>query len=226
MAKILPVRGTTTEINNTPIIDGQILFETNLNEQNHIYMDIYDDTEQISKRISIGISDWDSIENKPFESIGTGLNVTNGVLNLDDPIEIDWDSIIDKPFETIGDGLMLVDDSISAAVPSIDFGWVGQASLSSSKVQRLDYTNQGYDYQDEINGTKYMEGTQTLNTNDDTYYYFVSDTDFSADSAFDIYTSIWGFRPNYVSVNEGTVTIGFPPYPNENTNMTCRLYII
>ena len=39
MASFAPVRGTRTQINNTPIVDGQLLFETDQGESNLIYMD-------------------------------------------------------------------------------------------------------------------------------------------------------------------------------------------
>lgn len=39
MASFAPVRGTRTQINNTPIVDGQILFEIDQGDNNVIYMD-------------------------------------------------------------------------------------------------------------------------------------------------------------------------------------------
>lgn len=49
MANILPVKGTNEEINNTPIVDGQLLFETNgSNENNFIYTDIEVESDFIS----------------------------------------------------------------------------------------------------------------------------------------------------------------------------------
>ena len=49
MANILPIKGTSEEINNTPIVDGQLLFETNgLNENNFIYTDIEVESDFIS----------------------------------------------------------------------------------------------------------------------------------------------------------------------------------
>ena len=42
MASFAPIRGTKAEIENTPLIDGQFLIETDQGNQNKIYVDSYD----------------------------------------------------------------------------------------------------------------------------------------------------------------------------------------
>ena len=139
MAKLLPVRGSQTTIANTPILDGQFLFETDqLEGCNHIYLDVS------SQRIPVGIYNWNVIENKPFNTVGTGLTVDNddlqiniqwlevtnkpfvqigsnltvslsGVLSADPQ---DWSIITNKPFESIGSGLSVVNNTLIANIPT------------------------------------------------------------------------------------------------------------
>ena len=223
MANILPIKGTTTDINNTPIVDGQLLFETNSTEgQNHIYIDVE------NNRIPIGIYDWGQIENKPFNSIGTGLTVTNGVLNLSSPITVDWSDITDKPFNTIGDGLYVSSGELKANVENVSCEWVGNVSANTPTSQNILYTVQGTNYYPEINGSKYQEYSQTLNTNSNTIYTFISGV-ITANSAISVYTSVFGIRPTDITVtisgSTATCTVTFPPYDYANTDMLCRIYI-
>ena len=229
MANILPIKGTTTDINNTPIVDGQLLFETNSTEgQNHIYIDVE------NNRIPIGIYDWGQIEDKPFNSIGTGLTVTNGVLNLSSPITVDWSDITDKPFNTIGDGLYVSSNELKANVEEVTFEWEGSAAQDMVRYQELSYSGNGSTTTDEINGSKYMEYSQTLSTNSNTVYTFTNDSgDITANSAISVYTSVFGIRPTNISITSTstsagtlwTCTVTFPPYDYANTDMLCRIYI-
>lgn len=52
MASFSPVRGTKTQITNTPIIDGQFLFETDQENESKIYADVIENN--VLKRIVIG----------------------------------------------------------------------------------------------------------------------------------------------------------------------------
>lgn len=42
MASFAPIRGTRSQINNTPLVDGQFLVETDQGDQNKTYIDAYD----------------------------------------------------------------------------------------------------------------------------------------------------------------------------------------
>lgn len=245
MTRFLPVRGTTTQINNTPITDGQILFETNQpNGQNHIYMDVG------SQRIGVGIYDWSQITNKLFESIGSGLTVTSGVLSADDqdwsqilnkpfesinsddfvveddtllinPSVKEWANITDKPFETLGDGLNVdVDDVLNADIYNVTVSLQGSATASTSRYQQITINTTST----EINGTKYMEYEQTLDTTNDNVYTF-NNADITTSSAIDVFTSISGMNPTDVEVTTGTCTVTFDPYTREDVDMVCRIYI-
>ena len=44
MASFAPIRGKQSEINSTPMVDGQFLIETDQGNQNKIYIDSYDDS--------------------------------------------------------------------------------------------------------------------------------------------------------------------------------------
>lgn len=223
MANILPVKGTTTDINNTPIVDGQLLFETNSTEgQNHIYIDVE------NNRIPIGVYDWSQIENKPFNSIGVGLVVTNGVLDLESPITVDWDDITNKIFDTIGDGLYVTSGVLNANIEDVDFEWDGTASASTVKYQKLSYISEGTSYVSEIDGTKHMQYSQTLSTTNNNVYTFTSN-EITSDSAISVDTSVFGIRPIDITIavsgSTGTCTVTFPPYDYANTDMICRIYI-
>ena len=231
MANILPIKGTTTDINNTPIVDGQLLFETNSTEgQNHIYIDVE------NNRIPIGIYDWGQIENKPFNSIGVGLTVSNGVLNLSSPITVDWDDITNKPFNDIGDGLFLTGNNVlTANIQSLGLQWRGTAATDRVRYQDFSWVHDdSVSSEEEIDGSKYMEYSQTLNTNANTVYTFTNDSgDITANSVFSVYTSVFGIRPTDISITSTstsagtlwTCTVTFPPYDYANTTMTCRIYI-
>lgn len=97
MPNFIPVRINLDDLNNTPILDGQLLFVTNQDDgKNPIYLDIG------SSRKSLGLYDWSIITNKPFNSIGNGLAVDeNGTLYT----SVGWTEVSNKPFNTIGNGL-------------------------------------------------------------------------------------------------------------------------
>ena len=249
MTRFLPIRGTTTQINNTPVVDGQILFETNnSNGQNHIYVDVDND------RIPVGISDWSQVVNKPFETIGSNLAVVNNVLSATSQ---SWSQITNKPFNTIGSGLTVVDGALTANVPTPTWNNVNNKPFSSigsgltvdsdnklnANVRSVSVSTRGtigtdttYRYEEvavnmggvttyaEIEGTKCMQYTQTLDTVGYTIYNFVS-LEITADSAVDVYSSIWGVSPTSVEISNGYCNVWFAPYDTPNTDLTCRIYI-
>ena len=248
MTNFLPIRGTSTQINNTPITDGQILFETNNpNGRNHIYIDVD------SERIAMGISEWGQVLNKPFETIGYGLSVVDDVLSADYQ---EWSQILHKPFNSIGSGLTVVNGVLNANVitPSWNellnrpFSSIGEgltvdsnnrlnANIRSVTVamngstgayntfenQRISVNTNGTTTNTEIVGTKCMQYSQTLSTTDNTVYTF-SSSEITTNSAIDVFTSIWGVDPTYVNVSSGTCRVTFAPVETE-TSMICRIYI-
>ena len=248
MTEFTPIRGTSTQINNTPIEDGQLLFETSSsNGRNHIYIDV--DT----SRITVGITRWNQLLNKPFETIGNGLSVTNNVLSADYQ---EWSQISHKPFNSIGSGLTVVDGVLNANVitPSWSellgrpFTSIGEgltvdsnnrlnANVRSVSVamngskgtyntfenQKISVNTNGTTVNTEIVGTKCMQYSQTLSTTNDTVYTF-SSSEITTNSAIDVFTSIWGVDPINVNVSAGTCTVTFAP-ADTATSMMCRIYI-
>lgn len=103
MASFAPIRGTRTEINNTQIVDGQLLFETDQSLSN---TNLYADTS--SNRIVLGNFDWSKLTDKPFNQISTGLDVLNNALIVTGRT---WSQITGKPFSTIGSGLTVNQDN-------------------------------------------------------------------------------------------------------------------
>lgn len=247
MTQFSPIRGTTSQINNTPIIDGQLLFEIkNSNGQNHIYIDVD------SERLPMGISEWSQVQNKPFETIGSGLSVTNNVLSADDQT---WSQIQNKPFERIGSGLSVVngvlnanvgtprwtevDDKpfssigeglnvdssnrLNANVRNVEMSMQGTATATSSKYQQIDVNTNGTVVSTEIDGTRFMQYSQTLNTASTTVYTFTNSA-ITNNSAVDVFTDIWGIDPTNVNISNGTCTVTFAPVETA-TSMICRIYI-
>lgn len=252
MTQFSPIRGTSTQINNTPVVDGQLLFEvSNLSGQNHIYIDIKTDYDD-EIRVPLGISEWSQVQHKPFETIGSGLSVNNNVLSADDQT---WNQIGNKPFETIGSGLTVVDgvldtnvstpkwseidnrpfssigvgltvdsnNRLNANIRSVQLTTQGTGTASSPQYQQLAVNDSGTTTNSEIDGTKFMEYSQNLSTSDSTVYTF-SSSEITANSAIDVFTSIWGIDPTNVSASNGTCTVTFAPVETA-TSMICRIYI-
>ena len=109
MASFAPIRGTRTEINNTEIVNGQLLFETDQSTSN---TNLYADTSS-SDRIVLGNFDWDKLSEKPFNEISTGLDVSNDALIITGRT---WNQLTGKPFNTIGSGVTVnEDDKLTSA---------------------------------------------------------------------------------------------------------------
>ncbi len=71
--------------------------------------------------------EWNKVNNKPFNLVGEGLEITNGTLNIKTTIEainalkaalenlnFTWSAITNKPFTKIGSGLSVTDDTLNA----------------------------------------------------------------------------------------------------------------
>lgn len=248
MTQFSPIRGTSAQIYATPIVDGQLLFEiSNPNGQNHVYIDVDDD------RFIVGLSDWiqlankpfktigrglsvdssgtlsadfqswDDITAKPFERIGSGLSVVNGTLNAN-VITPRWSEIDNKPFSSIGVGLTVdANNRLNANVRSVTLSMEGTGTASSPKYQQIAVNTNGTTVNTEIDGTKYMEYSQTLSTTVDTVYTFTSSV-ITNNSAVDVFTDIWGIDPTNVNITSGSCTVTFGP-ASSATNMRCRIYI-
>ena len=130
-----------------------------------------------------------------------------------------WSALTNKPFSTIGNGLTVTSDTLSADVKSVAVDHYGTASQTTTRVQRIG-VNGSFT---EIDGTKYMEYSQTLSTSQDTVYGF-SNPNINSNSAIDVYTDIYGINPSSVSVSSGVCSVTFPKQATAQT-MTCRIYI-
>lgn len=135
MSSFAIMRSPRTEINDTPIVDGQFFIETdqtvnnlyNDNNDNRVILGRYDWTKLVEKpfetlgdRLTVisgllnaDIQNWNIIVEKPFESIGNGLTITNNILKADD---VSWDLIKNKPFITIGDRLTVTNNILNADI--------------------------------------------------------------------------------------------------------------
>ena len=238
------MRGQRQVIENAPIVDGQFFIETDTvllaNDYNKIYIDDKDVRRELgisswfgfskpfesidnitlkvkSNALTMSDQEWDWIENKPFERIGSTLFVENGVLKFG----YQWNTIRNRPFYTVGYGLNVDSNgNLNADVISVNVSQVGTASSTNTSYQSLTVNN----INNEIAGTKYMEYTQALSTTNDTVYTF-NNADIYGNSMIEVYSSIWGVAPKNISVSNGTCTVTFPKY-DTNTNLTCRIYIL
>jgi hypothetical protein len=61
--------------------------------------------------------DWDLIDNKPFETIGDGLEVVDGALTAD--VGGSWSDISDKPFNSVGDGLTVDNGVLKGLIDAV-----------------------------------------------------------------------------------------------------------
>lgn len=75
----------------------------------------------------------------------------------------------------------------------------------------------------EIDGTKYMEQTQTLSTSSATVFTFTNAA-ITADSDIDPRSSIWGIVPSSVTVSAGSCVVTIPPYSSA-VSLKVRIYV-
>lgn len=243
------MRGLKAEIDDAPIVDGQLFVETDqfdisdLSKYNRMYMD------NSTARVELGISAWSALS-KPFETIDTDtLDVDeNNVLSaknqswnnlVNKPFEtisnnsvlyvkdgelranFEWNNITNRPFYTIGEGLNVNSSgNLNADVFSVSVSQIGTASRTTTSYQSFSINN----VNNEIKGTKYMEYERTLNTSSDTTFRFES-SDITVNSIIEVYSSIWGVAPRSIYVDNGVCRVIFPQHTSA-VNLTCRIYII
>lgn len=231
MSSLAVMRGSSGEISDAPIVNGQLFIETDqlgtqdLTKYNRMYLD------NNNQRYKIGLNQWESLINKPFETVGDTLSTAEDKLGL--PTE--WGQITNKPFETVGEGFRIVA--------------YGQQRYLDAKVTDFDsdkenyYTTPNYDttcgwqylrinYNKSILRDKYIDKKITLSTTEDNVIVFegaeVSGEEISINknSIIEVYSSIWGFLPKKIKPkNNNTCTVVFPKYDVANTSFTCRIYI-
>lgn len=130
-----------------------------------------------------------------------------------------WSALTGKPFSSVGSGLSVSDDTLSADVKSVTVDNTGTASSSAVSYQRIG-VNGSYT---EINGTKYMEQTQTVSTSTNTTYTFTN-ADIKADSVIDVYASEFGINPSSVAVSSGSCVVTIPAQSSA-ISLGIRIYI-
>lgn len=130
-----------------------------------------------------------------------------------------WLALTGKPFSSIGSGLSVSSDTLTADVQSVTVDSTGTASSSAVSYQRVG-VNGSYT---EINGTKYMEQTQTVSTSTDTTYTFTNDA-ITANSVIDVYASEYGINPSNVAVSNGSCVVTIPAQSSA-ISLGIRIYI-
>lgn len=134
-----------------------------------------------------------------------------------------WSALTGKPFSSVGSGLTVSSDTLAADVQSVTVDSTGTASSSAVSYQRVG-VNGSYT---EINGTKYMEQTQTVSTSTDTTYTFTNAA-ITANSVIDVYADVFGINPSNevvtVSNNIGRCTVTIPKQSSA-FSLGIRIYI-
>lgn len=104
---------------------------------------------------------------------------------------------------------------------------VGTASSTVESHQRIGIDNGSGAVYTEITGTKYMETTISISAGSSGSVTFSPSTSgvITSSSAIDVYTSIWGFNPNNVTVGTNTCTVSFPTQSSAISNAKVRIYI-
>ena len=243
------MKASRDEINHTPIVDGQLLIETDhhnpldLSRYNKIYMDNNINDEMVRKEL--GITSWLGLST-PFKTIDTdSLTVNSDALTVKNkrwnqisnkPFETigstlyvkngaltfayNWNEITNRPFYTVGYGLNVDSNgNLNADTPSVIVERVGIASSTEVSYQSLKVGNMNYWF---LNST-YMEYSQALSITNDTVFTF-NNSNINSDSFIEVYTSIWGVNPKNISVTNNSCVVTFPSY-DTNTTLTCRIYI-
>ena len=123
-----------------------------------------------------------------------------------------WSDVSSKPFSTIGNGLTVSSDALTADIKTVTVDSTGTASNTGARYQRVNINGTA----NEINGTKYMEITNTSGSS-----YTFTNTAITTTSAIDVYTDTWGDNPSSVTVSSGTCTVTF----SASQTRSVRIYI-
>ena len=168
--------------------------------------------------LSASIS-WGDVTNKPFTAVGSGLNIdSNNVLSA----SIGWTNVITKPFTTIGSGLSVSNNVLSADIQTVTAPTTGTASDTGIRSQKLTIGGNS-PATAEINGTAYMQYSQTIEAGLITSYIFTNNA-ISSSSIIDVYTNVWGLLPASVVINGNVCTVNFTS-ATTISDVICRIYI-
>ena len=148
--------------------------------------------------------------------IAVGDTLTVGTNCALDNIIGSFNDVIDDLAEK-ADASSLATVATTGSATSIDY--TGTASDTGVRYQRVGI---GSIYT-EIDGTKYMEQTQTLSTSAATTFTFTNAA-ITADSDIDPRSSIWGIAPSSVTVSAGSCSVVIPAYSSA-VSLKVRIYI-
>ena len=138
---------------------------------------------------------WSALINKPFSTVGTGLEVSSDTLMAD------------------------IQDV------SIDYNGDGYATATTARYDALSvdkYSNGGtLNHLYVISGTKYLEtSTKTTASGEDTFTF--TNVAITSSAVYDFYCDVYGVAPSDVVVSSGTMDVKFNSSDNVTT---CRVYI-
>lgn len=138
---------------------------------------------------------WSALTNKPFSTVGAGLEVSSDTLMAD---------IQDVSIDYMGDG----------------YATATTARYDSLMVDKYD-NGSTLNYQYIISGTKYLEtSTKTTASGVDTFTF--TNAAITSSAVYDFYCDVYGVAPSDVVVSSGTMDVKFNSSDNVTT---CRVYI-
>jgi hypothetical protein len=208
----LPTLGTAAAKNSTNAVSSG---STDLVESGAVYTGL---------SVKANSADLGTAAGKNFTtsvtSGSTDLVTSGAVKSAIDNIPSTWSALTGKPFNTVGNGLTVSNDALTADIKTVTTEYNGSASATNTRFHtiRVNGSNVGT-----IDGSTYMEQTQTLSTSADTVYTFTNAA-ITANSAVDVYTNIYGINPSNVVTTSGQCVVTFPKQSTAQT-MTCRIYV-
>ena len=152
-------------------------------------------------------------------AVANGGGIKAFIQNLGYITGLAWSALTNKPFSTIGNGLTVTSDTLSADVKSVSVDHNGTASQTTTRVQRIGVNG----VFTEIDGTKYMEYSQTLSTSQDTVYTFTN-ADIITNSTIDAYCNVDGVFHTELTISNGSCSVTYPQQETAQL-MTCKIYI-
>lgn len=191
--------GSTDLVESGAVYSAVNTLTTNLNNLDNAAMKTADYDSDSTVKSAGGIKAW-------VQSLGyiTGLA---------------WSALTGKPFSTVGNGLTVSSDALTANVKTVEVNYTGTASASGVRHQRIGING----VYTAIEGTKYMEQTQTVSTTTDTTYTFTN-SNITASSKVFPWASEWGIIPSSVTVSSGTCTVVIPKQASAHS-ITVGIYI-
>ena len=153
---------------------------------------------------------------------GDGIDIENTTISLDiDYLTPSRLGVVSDDEKGANNGVATLDNSgkvPTSQLPSYTVSNEGQATASTIAYQAITIGNTEY----KIDGSVYMEQTQSVTANTDTTFTFTNSI-ITGNSGIDAWASIYGLQPKSITTSNGSCAVVFNV--DTSTNLTCRIYI-